>query len=224
MINIEVSAENMKKTEVYQAVIRLLEVMSDVESMAPIRLSNNKKKAKARHASEQIGVPNIDDEVREAFQDSISKAKSLFFLSVIKRHGVADSNEVVKEMEKHYPNFTRKSIGGITGAIRRWFDQKGISLPYIAEPDKSRNGIHIFTWVMPSAKQISTEELSEQISLQFKAQFNKLVTVGKIGKKDFKRASEYNRFMKEVVALNTDFFEPSGNELIYRLAYTNQMA
>ena len=146
MINIEISAENMKKPEVYQAVIRLLEAMSDVESMISIKSLSNKRKAKARHASEQVGVPDIDDEVRQAFQGSISKAKSLFFLSVIKRHGVADSNEVVKEMEKHYPNFTRKSIGGITGAIRRWFDQKGIELPYTAEPDKSRNGIHIFTW------------------------------------------------------------------------------
>ena len=209
----------MKKPEVYQAVIRLLEAMSDVESMAPIKSLSNKKKAKARHASEQVGVPDIDDEVRRAFQDSISKAKSLFFLSVIKRHGVADSNEVVKEMEKHYPNFTRKSIGGITGAIRRWFDQKGIKLPYTAEPDKSRNGIHIFTWTMSSVTKVNTEELSVKISKQFQTQFTKLVTVGKIGKKDFKRAAEYNRFMKEVVALNTDYFEPSGNELIYRLAY-----
>lgn len=223
MISIEITEENMKKPEVYQAVIRLLEAMNNVEFTASVNVEPSKRKAKARHASEQVGTPNIDEEVRQAFEGSISKAKSLFFLSVIKRAGVADSNEVVAEMEKHYPNFTRKSIGGITGAIRRWFDQKGIDLPYIAEPDKSRNGIHIFSWTMPDVTQVNTQDLAEQISEQFQSQFEKLVTVGKIGKKDFKKAAEYNRFMKEVVALNTDFFENSGSGLIYRLAYTNQM-
>jgi hypothetical protein len=221
MISIEISQDNMKKTEVYEAVLRLLESLNGAP--APILNLPLKRKASARRASEQVGTPAIDEGIRQAYQGSISKAKSLFFLSVIKKYGVADSNQIVLEMERHYPNFTRKSIGGITGAIRRWFDKKGIILPYRAEPDRSRNGIHIFTWVTGSgsednsANAVDAKELLLKISERFQTQFQKLITSGQISKKDFKRAADYSNFVKEVNGLKTDYFEPSGNKLVYKL-------
>ena len=182
MISIEVSSENMKRPEVYEAVIRLIESLNG--SSTPLTTLPVKRKASARRASEQVGIPEIDDVVRSAYQGTIRKTKSLFFLSVIKRHGVADSNQIVLEMEKHYPTFTRKSIGGITGAIRRWFDKKGIELPYHAEPDKSRNGIHIFTWVESNAEdEVDAQDLLLRISEKYQTQFQKLISTGRSVKK-----------------------------------------
>lgn len=221
MISIEISQDNMKRPEVYEAVLRLLESLNGAP--APMLNLPLKRKASARRASEQVGTPEIDEAVRQAYQRSISKAKSLFFLSVIKRYRVADSNQIVVEMEKHYPNFTRKSIGGITGAIRRWFDKKEIILPYRAEPDRSRNGIHIFTWITAldeegkSANAVDAKELLLKISERFQTQFQKLITSGQISKKDFKRVADYSLFVKEVNGLKTDYFEPSGNKLVYKL-------
>ena len=91
MINIEISKEDFQRPEVYSAVIRLLETINGTPTSAafnepaPIR-----KRANARRASEQVGTPLIDEQVRAAYQDTISKAKSLFFLSTIKRLGVAE--------------------------------------------------------------------------------------------------------------------------------------
>ena len=220
MISIEISQEDMKKPEVYEAVLRLLEKLNGTP-MPVIQVE--KRKANARRASEQVGTPEIDADIQQTYQDSISKAKSLFFMSVIKRLEVADSNQIVQAMEVHYPNFTRKSIGGITGAIRRWFDKKGIPQPYTAEPDRSRNGIHIFKWVEAQSDEDSTlsplkaKELLSAISKNFKPQFKKLTTTGRISKKDFKQSKDYSLFVREINGLGTDYFENEGNQLICRL-------
>ena len=221
MISIEITQEDMKRPEVYEAVLRLLEKLNGTPM--PM-VSSTKKKASARRASEQVGTPEIDPIIQKTYQDSISKAKSLFFMSVIKRLEVADSNQIVQAMEVHYPNFTRKSIGGITGAIRRWFDKKGIPQPYTAEPDRSRNGIHIFRWIEGSYEDESSlspkkaKELLASVSEKFQTQFKKLTTNGRISKKDFKQSRDYSNFVREINALGTDYFENEGNQLICRLA------
>ncbi len=216
MISIEINQEDMKKPEVYGAVLRLLESLNGAPAPAPTPV---KKRVNARRASEQVGNPNIDEQVRQDYQSMISKAKSLYFLSTIKRLKVADSDQIVKAMEAHYPNFTRKSIGGITGAIRRWFDNKGATLPYFAEPDKSRNGIHIFTWSdVPSLSEEEVNTLIGQVSTKFQTKFVKLIENGHISKSDFaNKTREWTKFVHDVSKLGTSYFENEGDKLIYRL-------
>ena len=221
MINIEISKEDFQRPEVYSAVMRLLETINGAPTSS---VSNEpspvRKRANARRASEQVGTPLIDEQVRAAYQDTISKAKSLFFLSTIKRLGVADSDQIVKAMEAHYPNFTRKSIGGITGAIRRWFDNKGSTLPYAAEPDRSRNGIHIFTWVdTPKLSATEVKELKSRVNSKFHAKFNKLIREGQISKSDFaSKSQDWSKFVLDISKLGTSHFENEGDKLIYRPA------
>lgn len=221
MINIEITQEELMRPEVYSAMLRLLEAMNGTTPMiSSAEPSPVRKRVNARRASEQVGTPYIDEEVRASYQDTISKAKSLFFLSTIKNLGVADSDQIVKAMEAHYPNFTRKSIGGITGAIRRWFDNKGAVLPYTAEPDRSRNGIHIFTWVeMAKLSTADINDLKSRINSKFHSKFNKLIREGSISKGDFAaKTQDWSKFVLDISKLGTSHFENEGDKLIYRSA------
>ena len=144
MINIQVNQEDIKRPEVYEAVMQLLGHLSGThEARSPVEV----KSPKARRKDEQVGQPDIDHEIQEQYGQFISKAKSLYFLSIIKRSGSLNSDQIAEAMQMHYPSMTRKSIGGITGAVSRWFQANDMNLPYMSINDKTRNGIHIFTWV-----------------------------------------------------------------------------
>ena len=84
MINIQVNQDEIKRPEVYEAVMVLLGHLSGVnESLAPAE----SKPTKSRRKDEQVGKPDIDEEIQEHYGHLISKAKSLYFLSIIKNNG-----------------------------------------------------------------------------------------------------------------------------------------
>ena len=212
MITIQVSQEEVKKPEVYEAMIQLLGQLSGVQEVA---IPSETKAQKVRRKNEQVGEPDIDPEIQVKYGPTVSKAKSLYFLSIIKRNQTVDSLQIQAAMKKHYPHMTRKSIGGITGAVSRWFQKHSQVLPYESANDKTRNGIHIFTWVGDLAlDQTERQEMLDQIPARHRVSLNKLLDTGSIGKDEL--GNRFTSFLKAVNSLETDRFENEGNKIILR--------
>ena len=111
VLTIQITQDEMKRPEVYETVMQLLNQLSGAQSApAPVEV----KVSKARRKDELVGRPDIDPEIQARYGERISKAKSLYFLSVIKRLGSVNSDQIAEAMQVHYPSMTRKSIGGIT--------------------------------------------------------------------------------------------------------------
>jgi hypothetical protein len=215
MLKLEISKEDLSRPEVYSQLIQLLECLNG--STTPVAVKTPVKKGPSRRLSELVGEPDIDVEVQEAFGDTIKKAKSLYFMSIIKRLGEANSDEVERQMKMHYPNFTRKSIGGITGAIRRWLTKARIELPYASRADQTRSGVHIFTWVRTEGAGLSASErgrLLDTVSTPYRKHLEHLLSQGSIGKDTVKR--KWAAFSKEISDLGTSYFENHGDRIIFR--------
>ena len=212
MINIQVNQEDIKRPEVYEAVMQLLGHLSGThESMNPVEV----KSPKARRKDEQVGKPDIDQEIQEQYGQFISKAKSLYFLSIIKRNGAVNSDQIAEAMQMHYPSMTRKSIGGITGAVSRWFQANNMDLPYMSINDKTRNGIHIFTWVgNDELSQADRQDLINRLPTKYQSAMTRLLDEGSIGKEELK--SRFQAFSKAVLGLGTNYFESEGNRIVFK--------
>lgn len=212
MITIQIDQDDIKRPEVYEAMIQLLNQINGIQGI-PVPMET--KAQRVRRKNEQVGDPDIDTEIQEKYGAAISKAKSLYFLSIIKRNGTVDSLQIQSAMRQHYPQMTRKSIGGITGAVSRWFQKHNQRLPYDSTNDKTRNGIHIFTWV--GDQTLSDEERDELLSRmpnRYQAPFSKLLETGSIGKSEL--GTKFTAFSKAVNELSTDYFENEGNMIILR--------
>lgn len=217
MIRLEISQEDMGKPGVYENFLRLLNSLND-QSLASVK--QEPVKVSQRRSSEQVGDPDIDPDVKARFGETIKKAKSLYFMSIIKRGGEVNSDEVERMMKTHYPTFTRKSIGGITGAINRWLTKASIALPYASRADQSRSGVHIFTWVQQEESEplISDKErtrLTKLISRRNQKHFIRLLDEGRIGKDTVKQRG-WADFSKEIVDLGTGLFENDGDQIIFK--------
>lgn len=212
MINIQVNQDEIKRPEVYEAVMVLLGHLSGVhESIAPA----DSKPAKSRRKDEQVGKPDIDEEIQEHYGHLISKAKSLYFLSIIKKNGTVNSDQIAEAMQMHYPSMTRKSIGGITGAVSRWFQNSQMDLPYMSINDKTRNGIHIFTWIGDEElDEEGRQDLINRLPAKFQTPMTRLLDEGSIGKEELK--SKFQAFSKAVLGLGTNYFESEGNRIVFR--------
>jgi hypothetical protein len=213
IINIQIDQDELKRPEIHEAVIQLLNLLNGTQAPAP--LTTEVKTTRGRRKEELIGRPDIDPEIQAQYGERISKAKSLYFLSVIKRHGSVNSDQIAEAMQMHYPSMTRKSIGGITGAVSRWFQNSQMRLPYVSKNDKTRNGIHIFTWV--GDDELSEEErgaLIARVPSKFQNAMTTLLDEGSIGKNELK--SHFQAFSKIILELGTDYFESEGNRIVYR--------
>ena len=212
MINIQVNQDEIKRPEVYEAVMLLLGHLSGAqEALAPAET----KSSKARRKDEQVGKPNIDDEIQDKYGHLISKAKSLYFLSIIKKNGTVNSDQIAEAMQMHYPSMTRKSIGGITGAVSRWFQNSQMDLPYMSINDKTRNGIHIFTWIGDDElSEESRQDLINRLPTRFQSSMTRLLDEGSIGKEELK--SRFQAFSKAVLGLGTNYFESEGSRIVFK--------
>lgn len=215
MLKLEISKEDLSKPEVYSQLIQLLECLNG--GATPAAAKPTVKKVPSRRLGELVGEPDIEEEVQNAFGDTIKKAKSLYFMSIIKRLGEANSDEVERQMKIHYPNFTRKSIGGITGAIRRWLTKARIELPYASRADQTRSGVHIFTWVRSESVGFSDTDrvqLLDAVSATHRKHLEYLLSQGSIGKDTVKR--KWGAFSKEISDLGTSYFENHGDRIIFK--------
>ena len=215
MITIEVNDEQLKHQNVVEALIKLIESLNGTTT-TPIDIPIVKKRTPRRRDPSES--PPIDPEVRDKYGYLISKDKSLYFITLVKKNVTIDSDHIEVEMQKYYPEFTRKSIGGITGAIQRWFATKDISLPYSSHQDRNRNGIHSFIWIgfqdsITPLSETEKKDLIKKIEGKFKTNFKKLLSKGKIRKDEVKNFSD---FAREVVNLKAvDCFDVQGDEIIF---------
>jgi hypothetical protein len=215
MITIEVNDDQLKRQNVLEALIKLLESLNGTESV-PIESPVIKKRTPRRRDPSMS--PPIDPEIRDKYGYLISKDKSLYFITLVKKNVTIDSDHIEVEMQKYYPEFTRKSIGGITGAIQRWFATKSISLPYTSKQDRNRNGIHSFIWIgfqdsLAPLTDAEKKDLIARVGKKFRTNLKKLLSNGKIRKDD---VSNFSDFAREVVNLKAvDCFDVQGDEIIF---------
>ena len=165
MIHIEIKKNQLKDPLVYQAVAHLIQVLHQQSfackeanvSQSPLSPQGNLASAqvqslpsrsqKSQNVSQNSIDAPIDSYIKNRYGHIISKKKSLYFMTLIKKFSQINSNQIVKEMRVYYPDFSRKSIGGMTGALKRWFENAQCNIPYLSITDSYQVGIHIFAWI-----------------------------------------------------------------------------
>ena len=241
MINVEVSQENLKKPEVFQALMKLLESLNVPLNIEPEPVKRSAKPK--RNALPKVKL-DIDEDVTKAYGKIITKPKSQFFLTLVKSHGRISSDEVQDAFQQYFNNFERKGIGGITGALRRWSQAEGVALPF--EHEKDQHGTQYFRWVgIPpellldrddEASDESAEDASTSTKLsdtkkkalrehvashhqRYVKHLNKLLTQGSLNKSDLKTdKGEWMSFLTALTSFDSTLFSTSGDSVLLVVA------
>lgn len=219
MICIEIKAEDLKSKKVYQALLQLLSALHTchAESLyVKVQETNHTKLVSPSNKSHSKENPPIDPIIKDEYGHIISKNKSLYFLSLIKNFTSINSDQIAREMKVYYPLFSRKSIGGITGALKRWFENEQLSIPYLSVPDPHYSGIHIFTWMTKSSPQINIQQqnaLMNQVPKKYQSYLLSLLMQGTI-KKNSMGHSTFHNFIKILNKLPSQYFSWNEQEII----------
>ena len=227
MLQIEISQQQMQKPSVYQTVLQLIELLNDrpapVSSPPPVE-----KKIRRRTQPKPSVRPTISSVVDYHFRDIIKREKSLYFLTIIERSGKIDSDQITYQMQEFYPDFCRKSIGGITGAVKRWFKKNSLEVPY--ESDKDINGDQYFEWIFHNTEEEDVVQQGAQFNHLFndvKAEYKDLVKKLRenrtLTKKQIERKlgkGQFNAFVKHIAELsrkyNITYLEPQDNAILFQ--------
>ncbi len=143
MIKVELTPEDLQRKEVYDAFFNLLNALSSIES-SPKHSKKSFKKPQASMISYKQISEQLPLEIKQ-YESIIKQPKCLTFLKIVFDHQKIESDRVIEELQKYYGDITSKSIGGITGAITRWFEQGQKIVPYQSERNKD-DGTHWFIW------------------------------------------------------------------------------
>jgi len=225
MINIEVTQDDLKKPDVYQALMKLIESLN-----VPVQIETDPPKKSVY--TKKSALPNvkveIDQEVSHAYGAIVTKPKSQFFLTVVKQKGYVSSDEVQEIFQKHFSNFAMKGIGGITGALKRWSSAEGVSLPY--KHVKDQHGTQYFEWVgIPAELSAKSDyEDSDELTLsevdrkalikavtkhnpKYRSYLDKLLTHGVVKQSELK--GNYQDFLNVLTQFNSAYFSPLGDQI-----------
>lgn len=226
MINVEVTQEDLKRPEVYQALMKLIESLNvplSIETEEPKRAVSAK-----RNSLPKVKI-EIDDEISRAYGAIVTKPKSQFFLTIVKQKGYVSSDEVQEIFQKHFSNFAMKGIGGITGALKRWSSAEGVALPY--RHVKDQHGTQYFEWIGIPAElagsaglegegeglTLSGEDLKSLIKVvtkhnpQYRTYLDKLIKHGEIKRSELK--GNYQDFLNVLTRFNSAYFSPLGDQI-----------
>jgi hypothetical protein len=143
MIKVELTPEDLQRKEVYDAFFNLLNALSSIESSTKYSKKPFKKPQVSMISYKQIS-DQLPLEIKQ-YESIIKQPKCLTFLKIVFDHQKIESDRVIEELQKYYGDITSKSIGGITGAITRWFEQGQQRIPYQSEKNKD-DGTHWFIW------------------------------------------------------------------------------
>lgn len=143
MISINLTAEDLANPKVGAALTSLIFALNPASS------SLNTKTPRApsisrRSLPHKKSTLDIDPDVQALYGELLSKPKALYFMSEIKRAGSISSHDIYLEMERMFPYFAPRSIGGLVGAITRWSKTSGVSTPFVTQ--KSPLGETLFVW------------------------------------------------------------------------------
>lgn len=217
MINVEVTQEDLKRPEVYQALMKLIESLNvplSIESEIPKKFTNAK-----RNTLPKVKV-EIDHEISRAYGAIVTKPKSQFFLTIVKQKGYVSSDEVQEIFQNHFTDFAMKGIGGITGALKRWSSAEGVALPY--RHVKDQHGTQYFEWVgipqeLDEEITISETELKKLIKIvtkhnpHYRGFLDKLIKQGMIQQSELK--GNYQDFLNILTQFNSAYFSPLGDQI-----------
>ena len=230
MLQIEISQAHMQKPEVYQTVLQLIQMLNDKpESVSqPVPTATPEKKTRRRTQPKPAARPAISPIVDYHFREIIKREKSLYFLTIIERAGKIDSDQITYQMQEYYPDFCRKSIGGITGAVKRWFKKNNLDVPY--ESDKDINGDQYFEWTFHNTEEDDVVKQGAKYNHLFndvKAEYKDLVKKLRENRTLTKRQIEqklgkgqFNAFIKHIAELsqkyNITYLEPQDNAILFQ--------
>jgi hypothetical protein len=141
MIKIELQPEDLQRKEVYDAFLMLIQALSE-NSVETIKATKKLKKVNAI-SFKQI-TDHLPEEIKQ-YEAIIKQPKCLTFLKIVFENQRISSDAVIESLQQYYQDISSKSIGGITGAITRWFEQHQLAVPYRSEKNKE-DGIHWFIW------------------------------------------------------------------------------
>lgn len=217
MINVEVTQEDLKRPEVYQALMKLIESLNvplSIEAEVPKKVVASK-----RNTLPKVKV-EIDEEISRVYGAIVTKPKSQFFLTIVKQKGYVSSDEVQEIFQRHFTHFAMKGIGGITGALKRWSSAEGVMLPY--RHVKDQHGTQYFEWVgipqeLDGGLTISKKDLQALFKAvtahnpQYRTFLDKLITHGVIEQAELK--GNYQDFLNVLTQFNSAYFSPLGDQI-----------
>ena len=140
MLTIQITSEEIKNPVIYKALKSFFASVSKETSVS----WNEKKPSRPRCNKPAIKIV-LDSEIERKMSDSIKTARSLYFLTLIKREGRISTQGITTSMVEAFPDFTPKSLGGLTGSITRWCNQTNLKVPFECSRDMY-NTTTIYTW------------------------------------------------------------------------------
>ena len=143
MINLNLSSENLQDPKVVRALGELFQALGDHDTS--IKTETKTVAKKPRNRSHSRIFPMIDADISAKYRGVISSKKSLHALSLLKIHREISSLDLYDLISKTYPDLHPRAMGGIFGAIERWFRQRSERAPFVKERD--RHGSLIFKWI-----------------------------------------------------------------------------
>jgi multidrug efflux pump subunit AcrB len=141
LLTIQLTQEDLNNSTIRESLTTFIAVLSDNTDMT---WESTKPKKKIRNNKPSIKIV-IDEEIERKMSDSIKTARSLYFLTLIKRETRISTEGLSLSMRQAFPDFTSKSIGGLTGSISRWCKVRNLNVPFKTSRDQY-NTTTIFTW------------------------------------------------------------------------------
>jgi hypothetical protein len=143
MISINLTAEDLADPKVGAALTSLLSALNPASSSLKPE-TPRAPSISTRSLPYKKSNLDIDPDVQALYGELLRKPKALYFMSEIKRAGSISSHDIYLEMERVFPHFAPRSIGGLVGAITRWTKTSGMSAPFVCQ--KSPLGETLFVW------------------------------------------------------------------------------
>jgi hypothetical protein len=141
LLTIQLTQEDLNNSAIRKSLTTFIAVLSDNTETT---WESPKPKKKVRNNIPSIKIV-IDEEIERKMSDSIKTARSLYFLTLIKRETRISTEGLSLSMQQAFPDFTSKSLGGLTGSISRWCKKNDLNVPFKTSRDRY-NTTTIFTW------------------------------------------------------------------------------
>jgi len=139
MITLNISQEQLQNPEVANALGDLFKAITPESNARPERVKSNPRRD--NHIN-----PDIDPIILENFGWVISSKKSLHCLTVLRKHRRVASYDLYTVLKETYPELNPRAIGGIFGAMERWFKQNKCAVPFRKQKDAF--GTLYFQWIV----------------------------------------------------------------------------
>jgi len=144
MISIQITNEQMRNPAVLSNLQALMSALGDQPTQTVVKVVDNSKKNSTRKAFSASAEKLLDEAILNQYGDLIKAQKALYVMSILRKNRTLSTTQIVESLQRDYPGTSAKAIGGVMGALTRWFKQSNKNIPFITHVDQY--GTKYLTW------------------------------------------------------------------------------